>query len=389
MFSLNLNESAKLDQFEGDMEEALGLPYCQAINPRTGLTSNEIKKNPTNYGLVIPKDQADAVGFKPSEDWSDQKITIIVDDKEIVIDCWHTQSPKFLVISRSQLEVQEKTDRGWRFAGVGYDRGQLTPIGQLAQEDAENRVGNYRRVVRYLLVFVDSQGTPLHDEPLAFTGRGGFGGSFGKEVSEYFKEFDQAYCILKKTRKRSSAFAQSFLVHAHENSFFKPKGDKMAYACTVARISPVAGKGGTEEDVERGDRTVKLCTVPVTALMLSKESETGKKVAKWFSDYQDFAKPNRGMDNEPQEVETFCATGTIEDPDFQTNGNCKVMLVYGDNQQAVLLPPSMQDCLNALGEYTVKGVKQGGIVIAESVEMASGPVVTATQQQGALAGVGY
>ena len=251
MFALNINDTAKVEQFEGDMEDALGLPYCQVINPRTGLTSNEIKKNPKAFGLVIPKDQAQAVNFNPSEDWTDEQVTIVVDDKEIVIDCWHTHEPKFLVISRSQLEVQESTDKGWRFAGIAYDRGSLTPIGKMAQEDAENRGDSYRRVVRYLLMFVDSAGNPLHDEPLALTGRGGFGGSFGKEVSEYFKEFDQAYCILQKTRKRSSAFAQAFLVHAHENSFFKPKGDKMAYACTVARVSPVAGQGGDKVDVER------------------------------------------------------------------------------------------------------------------------------------------
>ena len=124
--------------------------------------------------------------------------------------------------------------------------------------------------------------------------------------------------------------------------------------------------------------------------MLSKDSETGKKVSKWFSDYQDFAKPNRGRDEVAQEVETFCETGLITEPDFQESGNCKVMLVYGDKQQAVILAPSLQDCLNVMGDYTVKGIKQGGVVVAESVELSAGPAVADVPAgQGELAGVGY
>ena len=392
MFALNDSVDNVFDQFQDDMEEALGIPYCQVVNPRTGLTSNEIKKNPKNFGLIIPKDQADAVGFTPSGDWTSEQITIVVDDKEIVIDCWHSHQPKFLVISRSQLEVQEATEKGWRYAGIAYDRGQLTPIGRLAQDDADARVGNYRRVVRYLLVFIDDQGNPLQNEPLALTGRGGFGGSFGKEVSEFFKEFDKAYCIIRKTRKRFSAYAQAFLVHAHENGFFKPKGDKMAYSCTMARVSPVAGAGGEVISVERGDRTVSLHTVPATALMISKSSETGKKVAQWFSDYQSFAKPNRGQGEAIDEpVQQFIQTGFIEEPEWTNNGKCQVKLVYNGQQQTVILPTEeTQECLNAVGEYTVTGILQAGIVIAESVVMANGPAVsTEPANQGKLAGVGF
>ena len=120
--------------------------------------------------------------------------------------------------------------------------------------------------------------------------------------------------------------------------------------------------------------------------MFPKDSETGKKISQWVSEHPDFAKPNRGRDDTTAEAELFSATGVIEAPEFQANGNCKAMLVLGDEQQSIVLPPSLQECLDVAGSYTVSGVKQGGVVVAESVVLSSGPVVAAA---GVMDGIDY
>lgn len=377
---ISFGQSVDLTSFEDDLEEGGGIPYCQVVNPRVGLTTNEIKKNPDYYGLIVPKEQAEQVGFTPGKKWKELTVTIVAGDDEIEIDCYQTHEPTFLVISRSQLEVQEATEQGWRYIGIGYNKGKKTQFAEMVEADTSNPP-MFRYAVRYLLVFLDEDGTPLQSQPLALTGRGGFGGSFGKEVSSYFQEFDQAYCRATKKRGRLSDYAQAFVIHSHAIGFHKGK-DTMAYTCIDARLLPVAdaSKSGEEKEIERRDRKVKVTAAPVTALMFPKESETGKQISNWFSEYQDFAKPNRGMDDEQSVAPVvFQAVGVIESPQFLDNGNVKAMLVYSDDdgskQQAIIIPPSLAGCLDVAGDYLIKGIKQGGAVVVELAELSSGDAV--------------
>ena len=385
---IGAGQEGALDAFSDDLEEGGGVPYCQVVNPKVGMTSKAIEKDPDGYGLIVPIEQAEQVGFKPDENWKEVVSVIVSGDDENEIPAYLTHNPQFIVVSRSQLEVQSKAEQGWRYVGLGYENGNLTEHGQLVVDDTSNPP-MYRYAVRYLLVFIGADGKPLHDKPLALTGHGGFGGSFGKEVSTYFSEFNQAYAQATKKRGRLNYFAQAFVLHSQEIGFHKGKNEKgestMAYTCISGRISPTAkaDKAGEKKDVERRDRTVTLHAAPVGNLMFPKDSEVGQQIAGWYSEYKDFAKPNKGRDGTESKPEPYEATGEI-DPgslDFQANGNAHARLIVGDTQQKIVIPPSQAGCLDSIGQYIIKGLKTGGTVVVESYELASGPVVAASQEE--------
>lgn len=377
-------------QFEDDLEESLGVPYIRNVNPQER-TVKKIEANPSGYGLIIPEEQAEAAEFSPDANWELKTLTQITKKDEVEIKGYYTKTPSFVVVARSQLEAQEKSDNGWRYIGLAYDKGNLTPFGRMVEEDKGNEERSYRNAVRYLLMFVGQDGTFLHKTPIAFTGHGGMGGAFGKEVSSYFDEVNQAYCRATKSRGRLSQFAQAFILHSMELSFFKGEG-KNPYTCIGSRLGITLDekKVGSNEEFDRPSGKVSSTLVALGSVMIPKESELGQEIKQLTTDYADFGKPNRGQSDASETVEMFCETGILQDHKFETNGKCRSILVYGDSQQAILAPESLQGYLDTMGDYTVKGIKQAGVVIAESIELVSGPaVVGADAEQGSLTDIGY
>jgi len=105
------------------------------------------------------------------------------------IDGFLTRKIKVVVLHQSNIEVQEKADNGWRYIGLAYKSGQLTPEGQLAEDERLN----YRKRTRYLLFFLNDKNELLHPEPITIGMNAGVGAAFSNELKEFRKEIETIY----------------------------------------------------------------------------------------------------------------------------------------------------------------------------------------------------
>jgi Family of unknown function (DUF5895) len=324
------------DQFEGDLIDAGGIPYCQILSPveldanaKKHLTPEAIKEIESTYGLLLPQEQAEIVNFTPNADWvlGDYEIG------EVTVTGYLCRNIRCIVIHRSGMEVQQKIDGQWRFCGMGYENGKATKWIETVEGDREN----FRKVSRVLLFFVDAQNNLLHESPLQITTKGGFSGSFGKELTELRRSLDK--CFFKAARQsgknmkgnalgdRAHAFT---IMDATIGKFGEDK--KKPFACITTRKEPALESIGETKTVNRGDevkRPVELVNVDWRSLIIPSASEAGKAIAEAFVTYEDFPKPNRGRDDFSgnggnSQDHTFFGIGRIESEpeiEYSTDGS--------------------------------------------------------------------
>lgn len=317
------------DDFESNVQQSTNIAYCQ-IAGVPNLPVSQLKTMNLQYGLFLPNEQTEAIGFTPSEDWASATLTFGEGDGEQTVEGWIATKVNLFVIHASQIEVQEKGQYGWKFVGLAYEKGKATEFNAKVEADKEN----YRRVNRLLLCLADKEGNPLHSQPLQLTARGGFGGSFGKECAEFYKQIDTVYFKAAKLAGKQikggklDAQAHALALLSGELNYYKPEG-KAPYICITSRLTPSIDQVGVSKEVDRNGRKVNLTGAPLNSLLFKKSSEAGKLILEWFDAYSDFPLPNAGRDGSDQpasDAAPFFATGEATDLNYLPSGDIEFVI---------------------------------------------------------------
>lgn len=279
-----------LDEFEKDLQPSLSTPHCQVVNP-PNLPEAQLEKLRPPYGFFIPSEKAEEVGFVPTSDWETTEVDFGEGKKLTTVEGYLATHCRLAVLHRSQIEVEGLDPEGrYYYLGLAYERGQITQIGQ----DAKNspKVGTkpmFRTRTRMLLFFLDEENNLLHNSPLKLTSRGGFGGSFGGELREYYSEINRVFGKLKK--KSGMALSPAALARVamdFQLGYHKGEG-KAPFACIKSRFAPGIDQVGVSKFVERRDYQVELTGVPIESLLISSGTDSGAVIMQAYKDYGDFA----------------------------------------------------------------------------------------------------
>jgi len=331
MTTTTVNNSAHELEFINDLSDNLtssgSIPYIQNINP-PNMPIAQIKKLATPYGLFIPLEQAEQAEFKPSAVWSETEVSF-GDDGEVTVKGYISVDPRFVVIHSSGIEVQEKGDRGYRYAGLAYEGGKLTKWGELAKED---RVG-YRQCVRNLILFVDENNVPLHRNPFQLSARGGFGASLGVELREFYGEVDRAFSkACRKAGKTVSGNAldaqgHALCVFSAHLEPYKGESGKAPFTTIASRYAAAVDDVGVKKEVCRRDRPVTLEGVAWTSCLIKKTSEAGQLILALWEQHKDFGSKSAGSVQED-----FSAPGTISKFEPQQNGSYRFVFATDNGE---------------------------------------------------------
>lgn len=299
-------ETSLFDQFDDELEESGSLPYLQVINAASK-NAKQLDKDHFSYGLALTIENAEAVEFNPSANWQEgEDISIHPLSQATIEKGYVAHTANLVVITHGDTEIQQKIDDRWRFIDMAYRGRELTEAGkaEAAERESGGSDRQYRKVKRWLLLLLDDQGQPLHNNPLQLTGRGAFGASLSQEYNEFQSELGQAYRKAARAQGRSvkggrfSRSAQAFTIFPVEFGYCIPKDNgRSAYTCVVKRLAPVfePEKVGVEAKLDRKDRTVTVQGTPYNALMVPRASELGQKIAQLQEEYASFSEPNRGL----------------------------------------------------------------------------------------------
>lgn len=371
-------------EFADDTEEGGSLPHAQIVNP-VNLTEAEIKKHKIDvkFGLFIAQEQADAVNFKPDKRWEEYTAEFGTEET-VEVPGYISTTVDCVILHRSGIEVQEKQYKdgaanGWRFAGLAYDRGQITEHGQRAKDSAD-----YRLVNRLLIFLLGEDGKPLHETPLQLMARGGFGGAFGTALRDFHKEADQSYAKAARSAGnkikggRLNDFAKAHLRFVCELNRVPKSGDSSPYVCVKSRIA-VNGVAGNTKVVKQGDREITLTTCTIVQVMVPKTSGFGQQIAAAYYENEQFGEPNRG--NTQAQADGAAtggnAGGAVDAHGFfnwsaanYTADGAKVPFTSdsGDQYLAVV-GEGFDDIFDAVGTVHITGTDDGAKLIIESAQL--------------------
>lgn len=158
--------TALLDQFVSHTTASTEIPYCQVISP-PNLKPAELekwaKKDDAKIGFFIKASEAEKAGFEPDDSWEAFEASL-GDGTEVGFIC---ANPKFVIVHKSQREVQFRPtpeDR-FQFVGLAWENGAETDHLRSAVADG-NKL--YKIVTRYLILFFGSRRSTLahHSDPV-------------------------------------------------------------------------------------------------------------------------------------------------------------------------------------------------------------------------------
>lgn len=296
-----------LDEFEQELKPSSTLAHCQVINP-PNLPVSQLDKIKPPYGFFIPLDKAEEVGFYPTANWQLTEVEFGEGKKSATVQGYLSTKCRMVILHRSPIEVEglDAEDR-YYYLGVAYKRGQITEVGQQAKTSV--KVGTksmFRTRTRMLVFFLDEENNLLHNSPLKLTSRGGFGGSFGNELRQYYEEVNKVFSKLKK--KSGMQLSPAALARvAVDISLGYHKGEgKAPFACVKSRLAPAIDQVGMVKMAERRDYEVQLTGVPIESLLISGSTDSGKALIQAYKDYETFALPNAGnadkvIESEPED----------------------------------------------------------------------------------------
>jgi len=272
--------SAILDQFDTEIVESNKLPYCQIQNP-PNISLSQIEKMNSPWGWFIPSEQAEQAEFNLPDYWTPTRLSFGEDTPNPRhIDGFLTRKIKVVVLHQSNIEVQEKADNGWRYIGLAYKSGQLTPEGQLAEDERLN----YRKRTRYLLFFLNDKNELLHPEPIKIGMNAGVGAAFNGELKEFRTEIEAIFFAQRGEKQQQlSTRAHSLTIFDAEFGLHKTEG-KSPYIYPCIRSTP--DKSNT---ITRRERQVELKHLPLEQLVILGKSDTGKIILDAWEEQQDFS----------------------------------------------------------------------------------------------------
>lgn len=298
-----------LQEFNDEITTSNSLPYCQIQNP-PNLSLVQIQQFEPPWGWFIPAEQAEQAQFKVTEDFEPVRLSWGEDKPNPrSVDGFLVQKLRFVVLHRSNIEVQEKIKTGWRYIGKAYERGYVTRFGELANNDREN----YRLRTRHLILFLDSNNQALHQIPLRLGMGRGVGATFATEIKEYRHEIEKVFFKLTgKPQQALSERAHALGIVEMQLGLHKGEG-KAPFICPFSRSAAVLdSEVGKEKIVERRERKVTLVGKSLDELLISKTSPTGKLILSLWEQHQDFA--SFGGDDIGKEVTSL---QSVDDDDLE------------------------------------------------------------------------
>ena len=310
-----------LDEFDNDLQPSAILPHCQIINP-PNLPQSQIEKIKPPYGIFIPLEKAGEVEFIPTPNWAMTSIEFGEGKNASIVDGYLATHCRLAIIQRSPIEVEGLDAEGrYYYLGVAYQQGQATELGQQAKNSP--KVGNrsmFRTRTRLLLYFLDENNNLLHASPFKLTSRGGFGGSFGAELREYYDEVNRVFGKLKKKSGMSLSPSGLARVAVDFNlGYHKPEG-RAPFTCVKSRLAPAIDQVGITKMAERRDYEVELCGVPIESLLISSGTQAGQIIMEAHAAHKAFALPNAGIAKvsspETEAEEDLAATSPEWDGEF-------------------------------------------------------------------------
>lgn len=284
-----MKASAKFD-FEDEKFNAPPsqvIPWCQMINPRYG--RNGIQP----HGLAIKLDNAQAVGFKPDENWEQVEHEFSSGSETVFI----STMPRLVIVRRGPLSVKDRES--------GVKLGTLKDNYDAFLADKLK----FKTFTRYLIFLVDEDKKFLHESPLQLTLSGAAGASFSKAYVEYQQgkptggfvaELEKAYAGFRK----QPVAPKGALFHAH--GIFCPliESEERGSNDNTALIAST---------VDYGHPTVST----LTEYLIASDSPESVVIVKTFEEYKEFGKePLRTETPKPEMAGVVGSYVYADDDDF-------------------------------------------------------------------------
>ncbi|MBD2666757.1 hypothetical protein B6N60_02944 [Richelia sinica FACHB-800] len=257
-----MKASAKFD-FEDEKFNAPPsqiLPWCQMINPRYGADGMQ------SYGLAIKRDNAQAVGFQPDDNWQQVEHEFSSGVEQVFI----TTTPRLVIVRRGPLSVKDRE--------TGIKLGTLKENYDAFLADKLK----FKTFTRYLIFIVGENKTFLHQYPLQLTLNGAAGASFSKTYCEYQQgrisggfvaELEKAYAGFRK----QPVSPKGPLFHAH--GIFCPIID-----CEERGIEPNVVLVASTVDYKHPTAAT------LTEYMIASDAPESTVICKTFEEYKDFGR---------------------------------------------------------------------------------------------------
>ena len=358
-----------INDFLNETEASASLPYCQIISPPNHAPT--LKKGGFDMGFFLKKEQAEAAGFKPDENWKPAAPILGGEEQDGYI-CTH---PRFVVISKSDLEIQQQNETGrWSFAGLAFENGQPTEWRRAFLNDR----AAYKQVSRHLLLFLGADNKPLHTSPIQWTAKGGLSGALYQEGKTLIEQVNKCYAHMvrqagQKFSGQLNDFAKAFIVYDFIVGWYKDQDDaKQAPYCVPSLIKmPTLENVGNSIEIDRKPRKIIFEGVSLSEVMISRNTEAGKLISEWFATYKEFAQPRRILP--PIEID-----GVFSNPQYLPNGEIKAMI----GGLEVILPQSLEYALHTDSRYKAIGFVDGDVAKIRSVEAA--PITQTSEEESAF-----
>ena len=276
-----MKASAKFD-FEDEKFNAPPsqiVPWGLMINPRYGADGLQ------SYGLAISRDNAQAVGFKPDDNWQQVDHEFSSGEVETI---FITTTPRLVIVRRGPLSVQDRETKI-----------RLGTYKDYKEEFLADKL-KFKIYTRHLIFLVGEDKKFLHQSPLQLTLSGSPGASFGKNYAEYQQgritggfagELEKAYAGFQK----KPVTPKGPLFHAH------------GIFCPI--IEPE--ERGIEPNIALVASTVDYKHPTVSTLidyMIASDSPESEIICKTFEEYKEFGK--EVIKPEASKVETPGATNS-------------------------------------------------------------------------------
>jgi hypothetical protein len=346
-----------LDQFLTHTSASTSLPYAQIVSP-PNIKQGQLEKGGFEIGIFLKAEQAELAGFFADDTWTPTEVEFS-DGVEPGFIC---QSPKFVVIHKSALEVQFRPTENDRFTfvGLGWENGQETELHKKAKADTKL----YKRVSRHLLLFLSADDSPLHSTPIACTLKGGFGGSLYAETTALYAQLSKVFFANARSQGKQvsggslSPFALAFAKVDIAVTWCKTKADQSPFCVPASIKMPTIDNVGKDLEVQRQDRKIIYKGVSFDDAMVDMTSEAGKLITQWFTEYKDFSKPRRELPKYEGRATTF------SDIMYQDNGDIVARIPDGKKCR---IPADLAHIVMG-GEYEISGVIDGSTIVVKSAK---------------------
>jgi hypothetical protein len=236
------------------------LPWGLMINPRYGTDGLQ------SYGLAISQDNAQAVGFKPDDNWQQVEHEFSSGMETVFI----SSTPRLVIVRRGPLSVKDR-ETGMKLGTFkdNYDAFLADKV-------------KFKTFTRHLIFLVGEDKKFLHQSPIQLTLSGAAGASFGKSYAEYQQgritggfagELEKAYAGFQK----KPLTPKGPLFHAH------------GIFCPIIECE----ERGIEPNIALVASTVDYKQPTVSTLidyMIASDSPESEIICQAFEEYKEFGK---------------------------------------------------------------------------------------------------